>query len=718
MAYQRRRRQTNPTYIDAKVNANSEETQVNNATNKLNVYMQSLLELFARSNSILAGQTVNCVLSAETPIACTDGETVYFNPQVIKKALIGADSGKLNVKTSINQLARIRGVNLHELAHILYSPRKGQLPWNEVEKLQREINADSALSNKFIQVPAFRLWNLLEDLRIESLFSTQYRNSIPYFSKTVSEILLGDPTASAHMFHLWLYGRKYFSADVRSEARKVFIEMNNVSDVDIALWESLIDEYRSFVFPKDARRIAPLLLQFMELWVKYFPHNDLPESGTGPDNQGGHGERRNGGSPSASAQRDAQARREETEQEWEDAEADSDDGSSNDSDSDSDSDSDNGSDDDDADDDAGNSAGNSSGKEETPDSDSGDAGSAGSGTQSSDGPSTPSQPDDLLKRKLESELADSIGKTIEDSKETLKQVLYRADKLKTDALFKNVEEAVERVVPSPRFKAVSNALNTALRQLRSDNDSMWERGVPTGRLNIGLAIDSEAQETDANVFDRWNDSGDDAPRVELVILLDQSSSMRTQVPPHYSSGLKSVMEEASASMWAIKHACQQNEIPCTVVGYSAPHETRVLCRANDRVPNTAGIYTSKSFTDPSVALKIAHSIFSMSDATNKILVSISDGEWSITSEDINTIRAIHGLDVDSIFVALPSYYSHSKGDEPTFSINMEKGVHMGNDADGNVIRSGKNYEHRVCLKVASPTELAKKIGKAIVSASR
>ena len=247
---------------------------------------------------------------------------------------------------------------------------------------------------------------------------------------------------------------------------------------------------------------------------------------------------------------------------------------------------------------------------------------------------------------------------------------------------------------------------------------MWERGVPTGRLNIGLAIDSEAQDTDANVFDRWNDSGDDAPRVELVILLDQSSSMRTGIPKHYSSGLASVMAEASASMWAIKHACQQNEIPCTVIGYSAPNETRVLCRADDRVPNTAGIYASKSFTDPSLALKIAHSVFSMSDATNKILVSISDGDWSINSEEINTIRAMHGLGVDSIFVALPTSYAHDPSIKPDFSKQLERGVVIGNDGNGNIVRSGKYYEHNVCLKVASPTELAKKIGRAIVSASR
>lgn len=756
--------------ISTKTEAQDNYTFASQATDKLTVYVQALLELFARSNSILAGQSVKCVVSSETPIACTDGETVYFNPDLLRLALSGADKNRLNVSSSIKRLAHIRGVNLHELAHIKYSPRKGQLPWNEVDKLAKEIGSDPNLYHLAVTIPVHRAWNLLEDLRIESLFSTQYRNTIPYFNRTVTEVLLNDPNAQVELFHLWLYGRRYVPAEIRKQARDLFIQHTNITPKDLELWEGLIDDYRSFIFPRDGRKIAPLLLQFLELWNKYFPQTGFPETGTGPDGAGGHGERREGTTPSAEEQRNAQERREEAEEDWEDADSES----SNDGDSDSDdeSDSNEGADDQDSDDDrhedsddsnVGGGDDTDSGDDEDNSGDKGLTGTDGgssqtdSDNQNGDKPSDPSegnkgktssngdgnanqggeskQASKLLKS-LEDSLATSAEQVYDDIADTLKQVLYRAERLKVDALFKNTEQASSFLPPSPKFKAVSNALNNALRQLRSDNDSMWERGVPTGRLNIGLAINAEAQDSDLDVFDRWNDSGDDAPKVEVVILLDQSGSMSGRIPTAQSSGYYTTIAEASAAMWSLKLACQQNDVPCTVIGYSDSEQTRILYRSDDRVTQQVGIFEAKRSTEPSVALKIAHSILSASDATNKILVSISDGEWSVNVEDIKTVRAINSLGADTIFVALPSSYAEkpirdANGNfvtnangtltfdvTPKFSEVLSSGTFIGYDSLGKPCYSEPYYAHRVCLKVANPAELAKRIGKAIVSASR
>lgn len=767
MGYYGRRRQKRTTYIAAKTNqANDILTVASQAQDKLTVYVQALLELFSRSNSILAGQTVKCTTSDATPIACTDGVNVYFNPDLLAKALGGLDKGKLNVSNAIQSLAHIRGVNLHELAHIKFSPRKGQLPWNEVDRLAKELAADPNLAHLAYAIPVHRAWNLLEDLRIESLFSAQYRNTIPYFNRTITEIILNDPNARVELTHLWLYGRRYVPADIRQQARDLFIKETNISDADLNAWEGLIDDYRSFIFPRDGRKIAPLLLRFLELWNKYFPNESLPETGTGPDGAGGHGERRQGGTPSADEQRNAQSRREEVEDEWEQQDEEGDDngsqtGGESDSDGDADEDTDSdqsddsdgdnpdgigGGDADDSDEDAeqGNGlSGDQHGSSNNPNNDKSDDadsnGNKGGGVSRGDGNSSQASDNSAsskLLKNLEDSLAESTGLIHDDIADTLKQVIHRAERLKVDALFRNIEQPNSMLPPSPKFKAVSNALNTALRQLRSDNDSMWERGVPTGRLNIGLAINAEAQDSDDDVFERWNDSGDDAPKVEVVILLDQSGSMSSSVPTEQSTGYYSTIAEASAAMWALKLACQQNDVPCTVIGYADASQTAILYRADDRVTQQVGIYKAKDCTDPSVALKIAHAIFSQSDATNKILVSISDGEWSVGTEDIRTIRAINSLDVDTLFVALPSQYGmeyltdgqgnvlrDDKGDPrvrytPRFAVGLERGIHMGYRKDGTPIYSACNYEHRVCLKVANPAELAKRIGRAIVSASR
>ncbi len=734
------------TYIDTK----TEDNQIEKATDQLSVYKQALLDLFARSNSILAGQSVKCVTSAETQVACTDGETVYFSPVIIDKALLGVESGRLNVKNTLKRLAQIRGLNLHELAHILYSPRKGSVVWNEVTKLDKEIATDPNLFHLKATINAFKVWNLLEDLRIESLFASKYRNSIPYLHRTIVEILLGNDDQggtqpdNAKFFHLWLYGRRYLPSDLRNDAREYFIKENQITPDDLAEWENIIDEYRSFVFPKDGRKVTELIKAFILLWNKYFPTMTFPDSGTGGTGTGGHGERRHGNADTQE-QKDSQDRREEVEQEWEDSEdddsddedngtqsgdrpEDSDEEDEDDSDSDSDDDSDGDSDEDGdsnskSDSDKGKNDNDSSGNEDSPSKE----GADGNSKRNSDDdlPNQKAKAESALLKSLEDSLAGSAEQVQEDLTETLKQVLHRAEKLKTDILFKNVEAPELRVAPTPRFKAISNALNTALRQLRSDNEAVWERGVPTGRLNTNLAMDSEAQDSDIDVFDRWNDNGDDAPKVELVILLDQSGSMSTAIPTEQSSGYYSVMAEASASVWAIKLACQQNEIPCTVIGYSDPKQTAILYRAEDRVNNTVGIYSHKNYTDPSVALKVAHTIFSASDADNKILVSISDGEWSISMKEVKTINSINALGVDSIFIALPSAYNLDRtyhngvpvdnGYKPVFS----KGL------DGTRIYSGQSvietppfYSHKVGIKVANPTELAKKVGKAVLKASR
>lgn len=769
MPYYHRRRRKN-VRIATKTEANDNYTFASQATDKLTVYVQALLELFSRSNSILAGQSVQCVTSTETPIACTDGKTVYFNTDLLKQALQGADKNKINVSASVSRLAHIRGVNLHELAHIKYSPRKGQLPWNEVDRLAKEIGSDPNKYHLSTTIPVHRAWNLLEDLRIESLFSTQFRNTIPYFNRTVTEVLLNDPKAQPEFFHLWLYGRRYVPADIRKQARDLFIKHTKITDKDLELWEGLIDDYRSFIFPRDGRKIAPLLLQFLELWNKYFPNTSFPETGTGSDGAGGHGERREGSTPSAEEQRNAQQRREETEEDWEDAE--DVDGEDGDSDSDDEDDSDDDADGEDSDDDRPEDSDdtNVGGGDDTSsgdnDSDSGDNGLTGTdggssesdsgkqdgdksndssngtkGKSSSSGEGNANQGGDSngnskLLKSLEDSLATTAEQVYDDIADTLRQVLYRAERLKVDALFKNTEQPTTFLPPSPKFKAVSNALNTALRQLRSDNDSMWERGVPTGRLNIGLAINSEAQDSDLDVFDRWNDSGDDAPKVEVVILLDQSGSMSGRIPTTQSSGYYTTIAEASAAMWSLKLACQQNEVPCTVIGYSDSEQTRILYRSDDRVNQQVGIFEAKRSTEPSVALKIAHSILSASDATNKILVSISDGEWGVSLGDIQTVQAINSLGVETIFVALPcnygeSYIRDANGNfvtgadgqpalkvTPNFAVTLETGVFVGYDSLNKPVYSPPNYAHSVCLKVANPAELAKRIGRAIVTASR
>ena len=720
------------------------ESVAETADDNLASYTQALLDLFTRSNSILTGQPVDCVVSDITQIACTDGETVYFNPNILRKAFEGADKGKLNVKKALEVLSHVRGVNLHELAHILYSPRSGSVTWNSVIKLQHDIEVDQTLAMKFYGIKAFTVWNLLEDQRIESLFSSKYRNSIAYFQQTITKLILEDPKAKVELMHLWIHGRRYMPRDIRGRARAVFQKEYKVSDEDMKLWESLIDDYRKLVFPRDGRKVASMVSQFMELWAKYIK-SDMPDDygTTGGQGKGGHGERREGNADSYD-QHEAQEWMEEVDEASEESENGSSNGDGDESDDEEseskDSDdskvtegSGSGEFDEEADGESENgspSESSSSGKSSETSDDS-NGGSGGQG-ETDAGTSSPNEYNEdatggglnsgaggggewgTSQNGLLNALEDTLARASESVKgdlmDTIQQVLRKVDGISLDKLFRGVEKPESYVAPTPKFRSITNSLNATLRMLRSDADSMWERGVPTGRLNIDLVVKSEATEQDMDVFDQWVDSGDDAPRVEVVILLDQSQSMATSIPTSQSSGLYNTMAEASACVWSIKVACQQNEIPCTVIGYSDTDSTALLYTADMRInPQQVGLFQYKGNTQPEVALKIASQVFDRSEADNKILISISDGEWSFYNDEQRQMAILNGIGVDSIFVALPSRYRVTGYDE--------KGHYIQEPQFASGLDRTNGYGHKQLLKVANPTELAKRIGKAIVRAS-
>lgn len=688
------------------------ETVLQLGSSSISKYVESLLDLFSRSNSILAGQPVLCAVSDKTEVACTDGETVWFNTAQLQKPFLGVERNGIDIKSALIALRCLRGVNLHELSHILYSPRKNSVAWNEVLLLDRNRNYAGVAKN----ISALKVFNLLEDQRIETLFSATYRNSVLYFQATITELILSDPNTPPHLIHLWVHGRRYIDKNIRSLARQVFQKHYDVTDAHLADWDKAIDDYKLATFPKNGRDITKHIEKFLFYWDLYIaPKGTAPISHGGDNMQGGHGERVEG-SPSAKVQKDAQEKaKEELEaenSEAEEAEEEASEGQSN------------------------------SGGASPPQSQ--EQNGNDNSSQDQDAPEMMPEPDDnysphpedtgqsiraqyeqrqqeQLKRNrilrdatgLFEALSDSIVQSSQQANvETMKsltQVVKTAKARQLDSLFRDVEEPTSQVRIPKVYKTVSRNISDSVRRLRADKEAQWLKGTPTGRLNIDRVIQSEATDSDIDVFDSWQDSGDDAPNVEIVILLDQSSSMSTSVPTNMSNGLVSVMDEASASVWAIKSACYENDIPCTVVGYSGSNDTAILYRADDSVnPNTFGTFQHKTSTQPYYAISIASKILKESEATNKILVSVTDGDWGNCHSSGESILALGKKEkIDTIFVQLPSaYYRESAKCEtytPMFSEDAQKHSY---------------YGHKVHLCVANPLELAKKIGKAIVVASR
>ena len=711
-------------------------------------YAEALLSLFSRSNSIFAGQDVSCRTSDITPVACTDGETIFFN-----KDTIGAPFRQLNdIDKALKSLRSIRGVNLHELAHILYSPRKTSTAWKAVSvyATERSEQSNPHLGTKPPSSMApHTAWNLLEDQRIETLFSSRFRNSIPYFQATITELILEQRYAKPHLFHLWLYGRRYIPQDIRNLARTVFVEHYKVTNADLLAFEETIDDYRSFVFPRNGKDVVPLLKKFLALWDKYIPSTDYPPNhGNGDINgSGGHSERKEG-TPSVTEQKEAQQSRIQDEADEadkankadkadEETEAEADEETEAEEATESEA-----TESEELDEETGSQVAQSHDNSDDKYSDDKYVDDGTGGYDLSD-PLAPkphvSETEYNITRDttgLCEAMQNSIVESSAQVKEELAKTLRQAIKLGKSRHLGNALSHIEAPValaPTPNvYKAVSNAIDTSLRTLRSDNEAMWDKGTPTGRLNFDRLIQSEATDSDMDIFDSWKDSGDDSPRVEIIVLLDQSSSMDTTIPMEHSTGLVKIIDEASASVWAIKSACQKNEIPCTVIGYSGNNETMVLYRSTDTVPlNKFGAFMAKSSTSPSDALRLAEAIFASSEAHNKILISISDGEWANVTHNTALVYNLGRQGVDTILVALPTGYAHPRNmpywDEngnahpdtkvvPYFSDAYEKEVYF-TDSSGKS-RFAVLYGHKALLKCANPLELAKKIGKVIISASK
>ena len=168
------------------------------------------------------------------------------------------------------------------------------------------------------------------------------------------------------------------------------------------------------------------------------------------------------------------------------------------------------------------------------------------------------------------------------------------------------------IPPSSEARTVVRRIQRDLASLRLDQDPVKEHRHTSGRINMRRVMSSD--ETDIDLFDQWNTELEEAGGVEVVILLDLSGSMQ------------SVMELISQMMWSIKTSFDRLDIPCTVIGYA--NSWNVLYRPNQKAQrNTVSLFHQMGGTTPLYAIREAHRILTTSQHANRILVSITDGQW-------------------------------------------------------------------------------------------
>lgn len=194
--------------------------------------LDSTCSVYQRTDRILTGLDITVQVTDDpqdhTP-AWNDGKTITFNSNKI---------AEINEETLIS----LHGLNYHEVAHLLFTPRMG----TELGKWVQE--------NKLMQP-----FNMLEDARAEHLLATKYPSVRPFLIATIGDYLIDDPRLLGDSFTL-LAGRKYYSYEARKQSAMLYAKKYGMEQAKLVY--SLINEYRRLAFPRDYARAQEIISEF------------------------------------------------------------------------------------------------------------------------------------------------------------------------------------------------------------------------------------------------------------------------------------------------------------------------------------------------------------------------------------------------------------------------------------------------------------------------
>jgi hypothetical protein len=594
--------------------------------------MTQVLGSFA-SGFTLRPVSVKLVQGGQAP-AFSSSDRIWFNESQV------AD---LTTKQGV---ASLKGLTLHEISHILLSPRAG-----------------TEFRQWIVDAKLHRAWNSLEDQRIESQLIALYPSIKDWFVATMSEYLLKTPQQWRLAFPL-IHGRKYLDPKVRGIVRKAFKHSDRVAELS-----RIIDEYRTLNFTndEDIETAKVLIEQYHDLT------KDLTlENPHGHDHRSETEQETNVNSRTLPKKKQTEAsdkvEGEEPEDELDDSiyddfdwdsldeedepdEADEDDEQSTSTESrpENSSDEDDWDDEDDDLDWEGNEPDEDdwddepNGEQPTPNGDSTD--------DDIDGTPTDETPEDS-EPNTNSGGAGAGGSAREELENALNEALDQSlerldDKLANDINLYNGDILLEgEVLPDPpthskmRVQSVSaSAVQSAeqftdeLKKLRAEYDPAWNRRVENGRINpVRWEQGCELEEA----FDRFDIGRSDATDIEAVVLLDISGSMENEAV------------SAHESMWAIKTALDNIQASTSVVAYndeywySSEGGTFTLYSSTERAGQMMNFIHPDNGTNPTKALQYAQGVLANSNRAIKLLIVITDGEWNSACLETteNTIRAM------------------------------------------------------------------------------
>ena len=151
-----------------------------------------------------------------------------------------------------------------------------------------------------------------------------------------------------------------------------------------------------------------------------------------------------------------------------------------------------------------------------------------------------------------------------------------------------------------------------LSDIRDDCEASWVRRTDSGRFSVDRWATEPDWDAD-NVFDLFDPGAMDASSLDLVLVLDVSSSM------HHQNG------RLAESTWAIRQAVDRVEGTVTCIGFG--DDASLMFDKGQRPDGRMFFPHLEGSTDPTNAMREAHRMVADSASTNRIVLVLTDGQW-------------------------------------------------------------------------------------------
>lgn len=503
--------------------------------------------------------------------AWSDAENIWFSKDKVKDL------------TDIDTVLAVKGMALHEIGHILYTPRSSS-------NLLKWVN-----NNGYLMA-----FNILEDQRLELFLSAKYSNVKHWFTAAVMRQIINNPKEIPVAYPL-VHGRAFLPADLVKLIKDAYIDQSIIAEIS-----QIVDDYTILNLSNSAHiPIAMKLIERLNELLKL--KSSEPQAPKGPDNNGGCGH--TGAKSSEKSKTTNKAGQDRIiDKIVKSRNAKPADTNNGEQEGEGDIESDNITDISGTGKDAGNNDGNK------PTDDGGDIPSTGSskGSKVEDTIVSAKKHLNNVKNNLREELSDLVAQFNGDQQLTSKHI----PKPLNSSWVKTMDVPTDVVL---QVRSFANQLML----LKADYDPGWNRKVDVGRLNIqrySTGVDAD------ECFDQWDNGRDDVTDIEAVILLDTSGSME--------------WTKASAfdSTWAIKRALDKIDASTTVMTFD--NDARILYSANERASSKKKVSGDSGGTEPKQALDYAKYLLANSERAIKLLIVITDGVWYNSKEQDKTIAQL------------------------------------------------------------------------------